>query len=135
MILKKNLLLWGVIPAAIAIFCGVAACFWCEESVAFLKTVSPGCLFRRFLGIKCLGCGGTRAAIALCEGRVIDAFRYNLWWIPSIIIVLEECFYYAFGGASTLENFPKLRKARQVLLFGYLGFSILFFVGRNIWDF
>lgn len=135
MILKKNLLLWGVIPAAIAIFCVVAACFWSDESVAFLRTFSPGCVVRRFLGIKCLGCGGTRAAVALCEGRIIDAFRYNLWWIPSIIVVIEECFYHAFGGAGARERFPKLLKVRQYLLFGYLWFSILFFIGRNIWDF
>jgi hypothetical protein len=33
------------------------------------------CLFRRWTGLPCLTCGGTRACAALAAGDVVEAFR------------------------------------------------------------
>ncbi len=37
----------------------------------------PGCLFHRFTGLDCPGCGMTRAAHASLHGRFGEAFRFN----------------------------------------------------------
>lgn len=37
----------------------------------------PGCLFHRFTGLHCPGCGMTRATFATLHGRIGDAFRLN----------------------------------------------------------
>ncbi len=37
----------------------------------------PGCLFHRFTGLNCPGCGMTRAACATLHGRIGEAFRFN----------------------------------------------------------
>lgn len=37
----------------------------------------PGCMFRKLTGIECPGCGMTRAAHALLNGRISDAFAFN----------------------------------------------------------
>ncbi len=37
----------------------------------------PGCLFHRFTGLDCPGCGMTRAVHAVLHGRLAEAFRCN----------------------------------------------------------
>lgn len=37
----------------------------------------PGCLFRKLTGFECPGCGMTRAAHALLNGRIAEAFAFN----------------------------------------------------------
>lgn len=37
----------------------------------------PGCLFRKFTGLDCPGCGMTRATYAAMHGRIGEAFRFN----------------------------------------------------------
>lgn len=37
----------------------------------------PGCIFRKLTGIECPGCGMTRAAHALLNGRISEAFSFN----------------------------------------------------------
>lgn len=38
---------------------------------------TPGCLFCKWTGLECPGCGMTRATHALLEGRIIEAFAFN----------------------------------------------------------
>ena len=49
--------------------------------------ISPGCWFRRYTGIACPGCGGTRSTRALLEGDIAGAFRYNFFF-PLILFAL-----------------------------------------------
>lgn len=37
----------------------------------------PSCLFRKFTGLDCPGCGMTRGTIALLHGRFMEAFAFN----------------------------------------------------------
>lgn len=48
------------------------------------------CPFRAFLGIRCPGCGMTRALVSALQLRFLDAFSYHLmfWSVP----VLYVCF-------------------------------------------
>lgn len=48
-----------------------------------------GCVFRRFTGIPCPGCGTTRACIQFLQGHVVDAFYYHpLFWLTVILLVV-----------------------------------------------
>ena len=44
-----------------------------RSSLAWL----PSCLFHKYTGLNCPGCGMTRAAEATLHGRFAEAFRYN----------------------------------------------------------
>jgi len=43
------------------------------------QSASPGtiCMFRRFTGVPCPTCGGTRAFLSVLDGRLLDAFLLN----------------------------------------------------------
>lgn len=47
------------------------------------------CLFRALLGVRCPGCGLSRAASCAVHGRFGDAWRYN----PLIVVVLPLLAY------------------------------------------
>jgi hypothetical protein len=62
------------------------AALWCFAALAslalrplWLEIVPflPACPFRVLTGVPCLSCGTTHAAVALLEGRVMDAFAAN----------------------------------------------------------
>lgn len=42
-----------------------------------LLTLFPGCLFKKMTGYDCPGCGGTRAAVALLHGHILESFCYH----------------------------------------------------------
>lgn len=44
----------------------------------------PSCLFHRFTGLHCPGCGNTRAAQALLHGDVAEAFRQNAYTLIAL---------------------------------------------------
>jgi len=37
----------------------------------------PGCIFRKLTGIECPGCGMTRGAHAILNGRIAEGFAFN----------------------------------------------------------
>lgn len=42
-----------------------------------LLGLMPPCMFHKFTGLHCPGCGGRRCMIMLAEGRIADAFQMN----------------------------------------------------------
>ena len=52
--------------------------------------ISPGCVFRRYTGIACPGCGGTRSLRALLAGDIIGAFRYNMLMPFTLLALITE---------------------------------------------
>ena len=59
-------------------------------------TLFPDCQFRRFVGIYCPGCGGTRAAYYLAGGHVAQAFLCHpvVPYIAAVyLIFMVTCFY------------------------------------------
>lgn len=63
--------------AAVALAAAVAA------SAPLWRGRLPGCIFRRFSGLNCPGCGGTRAALALLAGDLPRALLMN----PLLVVV------------------------------------------------
>lgn len=102
----------------------------CSEWVTRL---SPGCIFRRFTGIKCPGCGGTRALKALLEGNIVEAFHYNLYWLPCLFMLLLLFAMKAFN--ITHESHPRFYcqfYLRALKCFSVI--TILWFILRNVFD-
>lgn len=67
----------------IGVVCPTHLSYWVGQ-------ISPGCVFRRYTGIACPGCGGTRSLRALLAGDFINAFRYNMLMPITILALLTE---------------------------------------------
>jgi hypothetical protein len=65
---RQVALLWGVLAASSLLL----RPFWLA-----LAPLLPACPFRALTGVPCLSCGTTRAAMALLDGRVVDALLVN----------------------------------------------------------
>ena len=65
---RQVLLLWG------AVACGIVL-FW--PALPGLARFLPRCPFKELTGLPCLGCGSTRAALALLRGDVGAALGAN----------------------------------------------------------
>lgn len=66
---------------------------------------------RLITGFPCPGCGGTRAALLILQGRPQEAFRMNpavFVWIPYVLFLLWQRYLCAPGG-------PRSRKIRKRL--------------------
>jgi hypothetical protein len=91
----------------IATFALVVA-FWAvpREALAALPAI---CLFKRFAGIECYGCGMTRAIHAFVHGDVAAAVAYNLLVLPLAAAVLSLA---AIDGVR-LARAPRRRSSRH----------------------
>lgn len=56
--------------------------------VIIVLKLNVGCFFRNTFGIRCIGCGLTRAFISILNLKFIDAFRYNIISIPLFIVMI-----------------------------------------------
>ncbi|MGQ9662007.1 MAG: DUF2752 domain-containing protein [Kiritimatiellia bacterium] len=68
------------------------------------------CLWKRFLGFSCPGCGLTRAACLLAHGHCADALAMNWRIIPVAIIITAV----SFRAAKTL--FHRMRQSASSLI-------------------
>lgn len=65
----------AVTAGAVALVAGIR--WWLLEIQPIFQRYSPGCLFKRFTGWNCPGCGGTRAFYHLLHGELAAAWRMN----------------------------------------------------------
>jgi len=59
------------------------------------------CLFRRVTGRPCPACGATRATVALLQGDVVEAWRYNAIWTAVALV-------------AAAASLPGLRRGRGI---------------------
>jgi hypothetical protein len=72
----------------------------------FAAFMTPACQLRRFTGIPCPGCGGTRTAILLSRGHLVDALLMN----PLVAILAVAAVAFATYSAFALAfRLPRLR--------------------------
>jgi hypothetical protein len=68
------------------------------------------CVFRRFLGIRCPGCGLTRSCMAILKLNFIESLQYNILGIPLAIMVIVYMGFFLFRKVDVLENFLNKHK-------------------------
>ncbi len=75
-----------------------------------------GCVWYHFLGIRCAGCGMSRALIALLRGDIGLSLKYHfmLWSVPVLYL------YILFDG----KPFKNKRLNTVLLIFILLGFAV-----------
>lgn len=88
----------------------------------------PACLVNTLTGYYCPGCGGTRMMIALFQGNLYQAFRYNpLLFITVPVMSLVFC-YKLMMKKENLVWFNRILKGYGMLL-------IVYGIVRNFIDF
>ena len=78
---KKNRWLILLVPAAVAAL--ILLYFFPPDKCRFW----PQCIFRKFTGLYCPGCGNTRALAALLHGDIAGSLAKNILLIPALVIV------------------------------------------------
>jgi len=73
---------------AFAIALATVYLFWNAFWLAHLQV--PASLFTAFTGLSCPTTGGTRAMLALCDGRLLESLRYNALAVPIAALFLSS---------------------------------------------
>ncbi|SRR6266540_2487823 len=120
-----RILFWPA--AAGATWAGLAAAI-VLMGMAVGVSASP-CWFRGLFGIPCPACGGTRALLAILEGRLLSAFAWNPLLAALLIIFPARLLVrVSLGRSFRLELSPRERKAlpAAVVLLTVLDWIYLF---------
>jgi len=85
-------------------------------STALLYFTEIGCVWYHFFGIRCAGCGMSRALISLLKGDILLSLKYHfmLWSVPILFL------YIIFDG----KPFKSKRLNIVLLIFIMLGFAV-----------
>lgn len=75
----------------------------------------PQCLYHKYLGIECPGCGMQRAFLLLLKGEVWESIKMYPALIPIIVMVIYLL----------LHLFLKFNKGHKVLLFLFVLNSVI----------
>lgn len=123
------------LSAAILVLLTVAAflALYAAPIREWVGMLSPGCLFHQLTGIKCPGCGGTRALQALLRGDIAEMLIFNLLWLPTAFILAQE----AVRRLCCTDGFRDTRYFRCIYLPSlklYAAAVVLWFIARNIFD-
>lgn len=124
----KGLLL--LLPPLLAAAFVMAALAWPDRLSQVVGAVSPGCPFHRLTGLSCPGCGGTRAVQALLAGDVLAACRFNLFLIPSVLMLLAEYLREAVAFIRRRPLRPGRTYIRIVQLYAWS--AVAWFILRNV---
>ena len=97
----------------------------------YVKSISPGCTFRKYTGISCPGCGGTRAAGALLHGDIVGAFQYNFLLPVGIFALAVE--YVRLIIANFTRGGDWVRSKLYVRFFQFYALLVVaWFILRNV---
>jgi hypothetical protein len=132
-IVKKSLPLsqrpWTLLTILLVVAGGVA--FLLQSKLLGLM---PPCMFHKWTGLFCPGCGGRRCVMMLSEGRWLDALRMNALVLALGVgfggILLRETLRETRGSLKAFVLTPRMGWA---IAYGLIGFWVL----RNIrcWPF
>ncbi|WP_108823317.1 DUF2752 domain-containing protein [Dysgonomonas sp. Marseille-P4361] len=90
------------------------------------------CSFKALTGLECPGCGGQRSVHFLLHGEVLEALRYNAFFV--IALPFLAYFYVMFILVYVLKQEKYLKSFVFTSWFGFglLIVVVLFFILRNI---
>ena len=106
--LEKQLYLWGLTAPFLAFIA-----IWLHQKLLAPLFPFEGCIWDKMLGIYCPGCGGTRAVLALLQGRPL----LSLWYHPFVLYaaVLYACFMLSHTAAGFWRLCCRIRQERAVV--------------------
>ena len=90
---------------------GVPVALLCLLFFALSFQTTPPCIFYEITGLLCPGCGAGRATLALLEGRIYAAFRFQPLYVlalPLLVYYLIKV-YLAFVVGRDVLPFPEVR--------------------------
>jgi len=105
-------------------FAGIFAVLICGAIVLYRyypewRRYFPPCPFYKLLHLYCPGCGSTRATYCLLHGDLAGIFRYNLFYLPSLVFAV-------------LLFFLPERAGKPVIVRTYIVLLVLFWILRNL---
>ena len=86
------------------------------------------CIFNKLTGLKCAGCGMTRAMHHLVNGRIEKAIWYNLMIVPGVFVLIYSVYRYM---RYIIKDEPMVNKTLECVLKVFLVVIILFMISRN----
>lgn len=86
------------------------------------------CIFYKLTGLKCAGCGMTRAMHHLVNGRIGKAIWYNLMIVPGVFILIYSSYGYI---RYIIKDEPIVNKTLNYVLKSFLVVIIIFMISRN----
>ena len=87
------------------------------------------CIFNKVTGLKCPGCGMTRAMHYLVNGNIKKAIWYNLMIVPGFFVLLYSGYRYI---RYIVKNEEIVNKPLEIILKAFLSILIIFMIVRNI---
>ena len=123
---------WVLIVLTVVLLIAGGLCVYMPERMSeWFGSISPGCWFRRYTGIACPGCGGTRSTRALLEGDIAGAFRYNFFFPLILFALLLEYVRLCAVHLFRFRNWECKRYYRAFFqIFAYA--TLAWFIVRNI---
>ncbi|HJJ05247.1 MAG TPA: DUF2752 domain-containing protein [Clostridiaceae bacterium] len=122
---KRNSIIFISILAIIACIGAVIVKKYNPEEHSFFIP----CIFYKLTGIKCAGCGMTRAIHNLLNGRIKEAIWYNLMLLPSAVIFSYSTYRYL---RYIIKDEPIVNKPLDIILKIFLVVIIIFMIARNM---
>ncbi|MBN1816568.1 MAG: DUF2752 domain-containing protein [Sedimentisphaerales bacterium] len=90
----------------------------------------PDCLFHRWTGLYCSGCGSTRAIHALLHGKILDALDLNPLMVIALPFILYGLGRQLYGWYSGKK--PTGKRLRAVWIWVILIVVVTYTILRNI---
>jgi len=88
------------------------------------------CPLNRFLHIRCIGCGATRATVCLCSGNLVTAVWYNPFYMLALCFLLWLYIRFAFNTLKR-DYTPFRFGLKAVHLYTFLALGLAFWLIRN----
>ena len=87
------------------------------------------CMFNKVTGLKCPGCGMTRAMHYLVNGNIKKEIWYNLMLVPGSLVLLYSGYRYI---RYIVKNEEIVNTPLEIILKIFLAMLIIFMIARNI---
>jgi hypothetical protein len=92
--------------------------------------IYPICVFHRFTGWQCPGCGGLRATHQLLHGNMVEAFRLNALFV--VLLVCAPLFVAAYLAPDETVRHRLKPLRHRLWKWLLLGAAVFFGVTRNL---
>ena len=106
-------------------------------TTSWLSRGGAQCLFLKYTGLYCPGCGGTRCARSLATGNYAAAFDHNILLASAAMLFLGGCLYLIVRVSVLGKKPPSLAAPPPKFLWAGVALIFVFAVLRNIpaWPF